>query len=62
MQFKLFVASNRARDTWVVCVHRKGYIWAYMDAFRHNLLHINDTAPEDVLDRLVRGLSATIRI
>ena len=38
----------------------KGTVRRYVDDFCRKLLHVNNAAPVEVLDRFVRGLSAPV--
>ena len=59
-QFRPVDAAQHARDAWAACVQGKGTVRRYVDDFRRKLLHVNDAAPAEVLDRFVHGLSAPV--
>ena len=59
-QFRPVDAARHARDARAACVQGKGTVRRYVDDFRRKLLHVNDSAPAEVLDCFVRGLSAPV--
>ena len=56
-QFMPIDAAHWARDQWAQCTQGKGTVWAYIDRFHWVLLHVQDAAPAEVLDRFIHGLA-----
>ena len=53
-------AAHQARDQWAQCTQGKGTVRAYIDRFHRALLHVQDAAPAEVLDRFIHGLAPPV--
>ena len=60
-QFMPVDAASCSKNQCAQCTQGKATVWAYIDRFFWVLLHVQDAAPAEVLDRFICSLAPPVR-